>query len=316
MATVLGTLAKLGYGYAYRVLDTQYFGVAQRRRRVFIVSHLGAPWPAPAKVLFEPESCEWNSPPSRGERKEIAGTIAAGAHPGGCNGRDAESGLIIPVAHSITTRPGERMEPTSETYIIQDAAMPRDKRQNGIGITAGGPCYTLDGHGAHAVAHTLRGEGFDASEDGTGRGTPIVVQDIADTLTSRWHCSNGAKAGNNVGMINPVISPAVAFTERTRKDGRNFEFQEDIAYALTNPGSGGRTHSRQLITPEMAVRRLTPLECERLQGFEDGWTTGESDAARYKMLGNAVCRKVSKWLGKRIVEVDKEVAILRDTFQA
>lgn len=92
----------------------------------------------------------------------------------------------------------------------------------------------------------------------------------------------------------------VAFTERTRQDGRNLE-TSDLAYALTNPGSGGRTHSRQLLHG-MSVRRLTPVECERLQGFEDGWTAGESDSARYRALGNAVTVPVSRWIGRRIME--------------
>jgi len=337
MATVLWTLAKLGYGYAYRVLDAQYFGVAQRRRRVFVVGHLGKPWSAPAKVLFEPESCDWDSPPSREKKSLSASLLASGAGTsrpagigseadflvtqaltggfgkGGPDDNLAQGGFLVPETAKAVNTSTERMDGTVKTFVIQDAAMPRDKKQNGIGITAGGPCYTLDGHGAHAVAHTLRAEGCDASEDGTDRGTPIVAQ----YETMRINCACGATFITNdlaekcpkCGLIQSGEvtylngNKAIAFTERTRKNGRNFEFQEDIAYALTNPGSGGRTHSRQLITPEMTVRRLTPLECERLQGFEDGWTAGESDAARYKMLGNAVCRKVSKWLGKRIVEV-------------
>jgi len=130
----------------------------------------------------------------------------------------------------------------------------------------------------------------------------------------------------------------VAFTERTRADGRNLETQAELAYALTNPGSGGRTQSRQVAGP-WGVRRLTPLECERLQGFPDGWTAviGKratriddetirylrcqyyraygvilsddevrkiaSDSARYRQLGNAVAVPVIVWLGQRLVEV-------------
>jgi len=81
MGAVLGTLAELGYGYAYRVLDAQFFGVAQRRRRVFIIGHRGN-YECPAKVLFEPESCPRGSPPSRKERKTLASRVA------GCAGAD------------------------------------------------------------------------------------------------------------------------------------------------------------------------------------------------------------------------------------
>lgn len=88
----------------------------------------------------------------------------------------------------------------------------------------------LDFESETFVTHTLRGEGFDASEDGTGRGTPLV------------------------------------------------------------PSRAG-------------VRRLTPTECERLQGFPDGWTAGQPDSTRYRQLGNAVSVPVAEWIGRRIVEV-------------
>jgi DNA (cytosine-5)-methyltransferase 1 len=55
-------------------------------------------------------------------------------------------------------------------------------------------------------------------------------------------------------------------------------------------------------TPAAGVRRLTPVECERLQGFTDGWTGGQSDSARYRQLGNAVAVPVVKWIGRRIME--------------
>ena len=97
----------------------------------------------------------------------------------------------------------------------------------------------------------------------------------------------------------------LAFTERTRAEGRTLETQEDLSYALTNPGSGGRTHARQ-IAGQFGVRRLTPRECERLQGFSDDWTAygvdgSQADSARYRQLGNAVCVSVSAWLGRQIV---------------
>ncbi|WP_429292876.1 DNA cytosine methyltransferase [Paraburkholderia sp. CI3] len=116
------------------------------------------------------------------------------------------------------------------------------------------------------VAHSLRGEGFDASEDGTGRGTPLVP--VAGTLTSYWHHSGGASAGNNPGLINPVFHRS-------------------------------------------GVRRLTPpLECERLQGFPDGYTAiafcgkPAADGSRYKSLGNSMAANAMRWIGERIQLVD------------
>ena len=114
-----------------------------------------------------------------------------------------------------------------------------------------------------------------------------------------------------------VHAPAIAFTERGRDKGRTFESQEDIAYALCNPGSGGRTHSRQLFTPMMAVRRLTPLECTRLQGFKDDFFDHvlyrgkpPADGPIYKALGNSMAVPVIAWIGKRIAQVDAILSTL------
>jgi DNA (cytosine-5)-methyltransferase 1 len=109
------------------------------------------------------------------------------------------------------------------------------------------------------------------------------------------------------------MSPAVCFTERTRADGRNLETLEDQSYALTNPGAGRRCHCRQLMQG-MAVRRLTPVECERLQGFPDDYTRipwrGKPaeecpDGPRYKALGNSMAVPVMRWIGRRLLMVEE-----------
>ena len=276
MGTVIGALAKLGYGYAYRTMDAQYFGVAQRRRRVFIVGHLGEPWSAPAEVLFESESCERDTPPSREKRPDITQALTEGFGKGGPDDNLAQGGFLVPEVAKTLNTSCQRMEGENETFVIQDAAMPREKKQSGIGITANGPCYALDCHGAHAVAHTLRARGFDASENGTGRVTPIVAQVILDKAYG-FSAGQSPKAGS-------------------------LGFQEEITPTL-RAGASGTNMTPTILQPQMTVRRLTPLECERLQGFEDGWTEGHSDSARYRMLGNAVCMPVAKWLGERIRQV-------------
>lgn len=142
------------------------------------------------------------------------------------------------------------------------------------------------------VAHSLTAEGHDASEDGTGRGVPLVSQYIS-TRNERYDAET------------QDFIP-VAFTERTRADGRNLESQENLAYAVTNPGSGGRTHSRQLYDGNYGVRRLTPTEVERLFGFPDGWTAiayrgkPACDGPRYRALGNSMAVPLLTWLGRRI----------------
>lgn len=235
MGTVLGTLAKLGYGYAYRVLDAQYFGVAQRRRRVFIVGHLGKPWSAPAKVLFEPESCDWDSPPSREKKSLSASLLASGAG---------------------TSRPAGV---GSEADFAVDS-----------------PMYTLDGHRAHAVATTL------TSSKGDGRRRPDDFNLVAHTLC--------ASAGNEDGT------------------GRGTLLVAYPLHAGRQIADSGGNEGNVVITPirkRMSVRRLTPLECSRLQGFPDTWLDipGLSDSARYRMLGNAVCVNVVEWIARRLMKV-------------
>jgi DNA (cytosine-5)-methyltransferase 1 len=199
MGAVLGTLAELGYGYAYRVLDAQYFGVAQRRRRVFIVGNLGGGELA-AQVLFEPESSERNSPPRRqarpriaasltagtgvsgndpGRRREddinlVAGTLAPGAHPGGFNGRDAERDqLVATTVPVITAAAGSNhMSPrhNRDELMIPTVSRALSAPKSGMRFDPNGEDYV--------VSHALKAEGADGSEDGTGRGVPMVVSTL------------------------------------------------------------------------------------------------------------------------------------------
>ena len=238
-ATILDGLGECGFGgIAWAVLDSQHFGVAQRRRRVFIVG--GPTRRGVEQVLSLCESCGGHPAPRREAREDVAGTIRSrssrpGVNPPGRGGEDDTNVLLT---------------------VIQDARGVRDKAQNGIGVQESETMYTLDGVSQHAVA----------------------------------------------------------FTERTRAKGRTFESQEELAYALTNPGSGGRTHSRQLYDG-MTVRRLTPVECERLQGLPDGFTCtcGANDdlpacrcadGPRYRALGNAMTMPVLEHLGRRIMAVE------------
>lgn len=230
-AIVLRGLVELGYGVVWRVLDSQHFGVPQRRRRVFIVGHLGDG--RAAQVLFEPEGVCGDSAPSRKAGEGVARCPANG-----------------------TGSSGYRYDPNGEEYVVNCFN----------GYTGGAD--DNDAQARHIVAHTLRSEGADASEDGTGRGTPLTI-----AFEPRYYTRDNKTGGapdDTVGLTNAHkagdSAPCVAFTERTRAEGRTFESQEELAYALTNPGSGGRTHSRQ-IAGGFGVRRLTPRECERLQAF-------------------------------------------------
>ena len=115
--TFLGALGECGYGFAYRVLDAQYFGVAQRRRRVFVIGYLGN-WQRAAAVLFERDSLQGNIAPRRQEGEKVAATITRGFGDRGIDADQIESGNAV-IAKCLTTRTGSAFDPFMETMPIQ-----------------------------------------------------------------------------------------------------------------------------------------------------------------------------------------------------
>ena len=130
--------------------------------------------------------------------------------------------------------------------------------------------------------HTLTAQGHDASEDGTGRGVPI----IASTLTSGT--GSGRRREDDVNLIT------------------GFHLTQDPVSGRMAPAIGARSGGNGVAVGSV-VRHLTPLECERLQGAPDGWTDGQSDSARYRQLGNAVAVPVFAWVATRIARVDSAI---------
>lgn len=319
--TFLGMLGQLGYGFSYRVLDAQFFGVAQRRRRVFVVGCLGD-WRSAAAVLFERHSLSGHPAPSR----EAGEGTAAGAGAGVDGG--SPSGVTI---HGT--------DPTVQKVASYDelAQCLRARTPGNIDNSS----TTVVQHPVITMAHGQGGAeiGFDASEDGTGHGQPIVVHGTQDPCTDEhvafalgrnsgqenaiaFSCKDH---GGDAGPLSPTLRSmghdgshanageqvAVAFQERGRDDGRSLEIGGDVAYALTAPNGGGRAQERNVLTPTMQVRRLTPRECERLQGFPDDYTlipVGKkmaADGPRYKALGNSMAVPCMTWIGKRIQLVEQ-----------
>ena len=142
-AVVSAALGQLGYHLAYRVVDSQYFGLAQRRQRVFIVGHFGGP--CPPEILFESTSLRRDSPPSRHAGENVAGTLAPGAHPSGFNGNDAASGNV---AYGLTAADGDVSAIKGSSIGRKPEAGP----QRGETRTDG-TMYTLDTQEPHAVAY-------------------------------------------------------------------------------------------------------------------------------------------------------------------
>jgi len=169
--TFLGGMAELGYGFAYRVLDAQYFGLAQRRKRVFVVGYLGD-WRPCTAVLFDSACLSGNPAPSREARQGITHAIAPSLTSSGRGvQRGGDSRRQDPVvAMCLNAKGGNgRIDAESETFIATGQGYWSESDKAAALGTQARALYE-----STCVTHALRGEGFDASEDGTGRGTPLV----------------------------------------------------------------------------------------------------------------------------------------------
>jgi len=253
-AAILQGLLELGYRAAWRTLDAQYFGVPQRRRRVFLVASLGDE--RCAEILFEPESLRRDPPPGRQTQQAAAGTLSASS---GKRGADsAERNTLIPeVAHRLAAEAADASEDGTgrgqPLIVIQDAREV-EKQQHGLGISEEEVSYTIDGRSRHAVAFPWNKPYPEAN---------LPLEPTTSALQSD-HSSHDA-----------VVIPSPL-------------------------GEGqGEGVNRQVLST-CVVRRLTPRECERLQGLPDDYTAGFSDSKRYEMIGDAVAVPVARWLGSRI----------------
>ena len=356
---------------AWRVLDAQYFGLAQRRRRVFVVASARDGFD-PAAVLLEFEGVRRDTPPRREAREAVAGTIdaslgrsrGAGTNPGALSHWDGEQfpHPTLNQSHNTGGVGASNQELFSQRGAYLAPAMTPSTGDISHCLNAGG-MGRLDYETETLVAHTLKAEGFDASEDGTGRGTPLVpvavpLQEVgkrtgASTDDPRagigigqdgdpmFTLQAGAQHGvaypldlrnagrdpekrdevNRQGLgvgedgdPSPTIStafvPGVAygFQPRIARNGRGD--MGDVVNALNaQSGETGKGDAAPCVAANMAVRRLTPVECERLQGFPDDYTlipwkkkpaSECPDGPRYKALGNSMAVPVMRWIGQRI----------------
>lgn len=168
-----------------------------------------------------------------------------------------------------------------------------------------------DGPGQIDVAHALRGEGFDASEDGSGRGTPLVPIAFDTTqITSTDNRCNPQPCDPCHPLAANAHAPAIAFDcKASGRNGFGVGGVSPTLRAMGRAGSHANAGGQVAIASTMAVRRLTPRECERLQGFPDDYTLAPyrgkpaADGPRYKALGNSMAVPVMRWIGERIAAV-------------
>jgi DNA (cytosine-5)-methyltransferase 1 len=302
--TFLQALAELGYGFAYRVLDAQYFGVAQRRRRVFVVGYLGD-WRPAGAVLFEQDCLSGNTKKSREKRKTTSEDVEGGSGGGG---------------EQVNTFAGNMESDTEATLQTTCDDYSRADGFNMIthAFKVGGGSETETGEQGGTPGKKA-GKGYLGSDElaftiGTTQdqqiAQPIAVdfynQTVNQTVTRRINASTTG------GVLQPT-------PYRKSKRAQNVDDYEtwvegDIANTINTFESTDIRATNTVVQPTMAIRRLTPTECERLQGFPDGWTKIPyrnkpeevcPDGPRYKACGNSMAVPVMRWIGERIQMVEQ-----------
>ena len=369
---LLSEMDALGYGLAWRVLDAQFFGVAQRRERVFLVGSLGTM--RCAEVLFERESLSWDHQSSRQKRQALAeeaqGCVGEADHDSGClTPGETQSRRVYPTSgvyptlstreksgqnqESVFTQFGDDIAGTltarydSSPCVDRGANVVVDERDvvaaldfkpvaflynqgakaRSLGISEISPTLKTDHNPVVAFASNQRDEvrelevaGALAAQPGIkqqtyicradGQTNAMTSVDMAPTLTS--HAKKDPPliypAEDSTGEDEPVTSQIHGGKPG---GGKGALIQRDMSATLS-------THNTQ--TPitgdhekrDLTVRRLTPRECERLQGFPDDYTdipyrnkAHAPDGPRYKALGNSMAVPVMRWIGERIRTVEE-----------
>jgi len=309
---------------AWRILDAQYFGLAQRRRRVFVVASARDEFD-PTEVLFEREGVRRDTAPRRGEGQDVTGTAPFGpalqcgcGHvfgeelgPYGCMNCEGDEGPAVSMfggipafgGHSLTgsiersatlTAKDSRLDIESETFFVAPTLAGGARRSGGYSYDDV-PCVaaTLD-----ASYGRLQGcSGQDANHGHShlvvhGTQDPDISVDLAHPL------------GRNSGQENALM----AFTQNSRSEVRHIGGDGQIVGALA--AESGAQQQNYLASASM-VRRLLPRECERLQGMPDDYTLipwrGRPadecpDGPRYKAIGNSKAVTVVRWIGRRILQ--------------
>jgi DNA (cytosine-5)-methyltransferase 1 len=359
--TFLGALGELGYGFAYRILDAQWFGVAQRRRRVFVVGHLGD-WRRAAAVLFERESVFGDSPTrgAKGQGSAIASSIRTKTgrsddRGDGCDNLVAEPQAIafggqmstpqVDVELSQTLQRKNPQAVAVDTYnqAIGDVSIPLRVGNAKDSLPAAMVPFTKSKRAQSTTDDETWVPGevsptMSCFDQGDTRATTVVAftteqtpkfkQDCALTMTKQSPSGGGQPQCVAYDVHGTLATKGASPTDchtalRSRPPGQS-EASTTTVVAFKESQSGCRTGSvhatldankgsRRMegVMSAMAVRRLTPRECERLQGFPDDYTLvayrnkPAADGPRYRALGNSMAVPVMRWIGERIAMVEE-----------
>ena len=332
---------------AWRVLDAQYWGVPQRRRRIFLVADFAAHDRCAGEILFEREGMSGYLEKSEGAREGTArGTEdcarTAGAYIPKCartltarmdGSPCADRGPQI-VAVGFDTRAS-----IANNAPVLAEAVPPMTAHNRLGVMAagfngkagpssGGISYTKEGVPTLIADHSMYVAIYDMTH--ADEGMRPVKDGIVPTLNARM-----GTGGNQVPVVHSYCVAGNTIDRKTENGGNGKGVLEEAAYTLntvdrhavaeiygaksfseyekgqvaTLRAAGGSLGggSENLALSHSIVRRLTPTECERLQGLPDGYTAGGSDTARYKALGNGMAQPCADYVIRRIVECAEEV---------
>lgn len=336
---LLSEMDELGYCLAWRVLDAQFFGVAQRRRRLFLVGHLGAE--SPAEVLFEPDCLSGNPQSSREKRKELASRAGRSA---ACAGFKYSA---APRANTLGYA-----EEQADSADRQGMAMSQYGTEIAGCLTARGDSSPCADRGQNIVCMTGTQAHCHISNEIAGCLTAHMGKDDAPVVVGGAISENAANEAfgfaqntrNEVRIVGDgTLSGALAARPGMKQTtfvctGSTYPINEQIATRDKKLGRGTGlgvgadgdpsftllANHLHMVASEigdkpagvnpMLVRRLTPLECERLQGFPDehtliAWKGKPAeecpDGPRYKAIGNSMAVPVMRWIGRRIAAVDK-----------
>ena len=337
-----GCLMGAGWSIAWRVHDAQFWGVPQRRKRIALVADFGGH--AAPEVLFERKSVSGDTQPGAAPREETAGGAGVGAY--------------IPSAYCLKGNAVDRDTAQNGRWVNKDVSFTLDVTDR-HGVVAGFKHKAAGSAGSIGYqlecSATLAAEQpaavYDAHSHGNRTTVPTLTGEHQRTISNCTALYIGNGQTNNISMSElansldtmhdqqAVYIPPVSCSLKAKG---NCDFREDSetyvvcgldsnkngfveqAGALQAHASGGHT---EFVTDKSAtVRRLTPLECERLQGYPDGWTDiGEwtdskgkqrqcTDTARYKALGNSIALPFWFWLLRRISALYPRPATLGSLF--
>ena len=272
---LLATLAEIGYGCAWRVVDARYFGVPQRRRRVFIVGCFGDDGGRAVRALgaggegnLAAGECSWQgaSPPPTGSVGGVGGVIANTLQVT-CGDYSRADGFNAVV------------EPASVTSFAQNQRGELRESDVAPAVTTGG--------GKH-------GEGYAAVR--------------IERPTVSFQLGNTKANGSNVNTEGVAYTLDQAAGQGVLTDTLGSEIAKPLGSLTGGPRTTDIENATYVGGP--SVRRLTPTECERLMGWPDGWTAVDGDktpdSRRYAACGNGVVANVSEWIGRRIMAIEAE----------